>query len=90
MTRVPVTLPDLGAAGQPIRISAWFVEVGDEVTLGESIAEVLVPGITCDVPTPVSGRVIQIDKELDNPVVPGDVLAWIEPAADEDEDQTEI
>lgn len=89
MIRVPVTLPDLGATGQPMQLSAWFVDVGDEVTLGESLAGILVPGITCDVPAPVSGRVVQIDMDLDDPVRPGDVLAWIESADDEDEDQPE-
>jgi pyruvate/2-oxoglutarate dehydrogenase complex dihydrolipoamide acyltransferase (E2) component len=88
MTPIPVTLPDLGAAGQPLRISAWFVEVGDHVEAGERLVEVVVPGITCDVPTPVAGQVIQIEKDLDAPVSPGDILVWIEPA--DDDDETEI
>jgi 2-oxoisovalerate dehydrogenase E2 component (dihydrolipoyl transacylase) len=84
MNRFPVTLPDLGAAGQSIRVSAWFVDVGDRVVPGESVAEVLVPGITRDVPTTVAGRVVQIVTEVDRVVAPGDVLAWIEPVSDVD------
>ncbi|MBI5759654.1 MAG: biotin attachment protein [Planctomycetales bacterium] len=88
MTPIPVTLPDLGASGQPMRVSAWFVDVGDDVGEGERLLEVLVSGITCDVPTPVAGQVIQIEKDLDDQVSPGDILVWIEPA--DDEDETEI
>ncbi len=76
---IPVPLPDLGTAGEPVRVSAWFVEVGDLVESGEPILEVMIPGITCDVCSPTAGRISRIVKDLDAPVLPGEVVAWVEP-----------
>ena len=76
---VPITLPELGAGSQPIRISAWFVDVGDWVDVDESVLEVLVGGITCEITAPASGRVNRLAKDLDTVIVPGDVLGWIDP-----------
>ena len=76
---VPVPLPDLGTADEPIRISAWFVEVGDAIEAGEPILEVMVAGVTCDVCSPTSGRIRRVLKDLDAAVQSGDVVAWIDP-----------
>jgi pyruvate/2-oxoglutarate dehydrogenase complex dihydrolipoamide acyltransferase (E2) component len=76
---VPVPLPDLGTADEPIRISAWFVEVGDAIEAGEPILEVMVAGVTCDVCSPAAGRISRALKDLDAVVVPGEVLAWVTP-----------
>ncbi len=76
---VAVPLPDLRTAGEPVRVSAWFVEVGDEVEAGEPILEVVTPGVTCDVCAPVPGRISRIVKDLDAAVRPGEVVAWVEP-----------
>ena len=76
---VPVPLPDLGTGDEQLRISAWFVEVGDPVEAGEPIVEVMVAGVTCDVCSPAAGRISRALKNLDAVVVPGEVLAWITP-----------
>jgi pyruvate/2-oxoglutarate dehydrogenase complex dihydrolipoamide acyltransferase (E2) component len=74
-----VPLPDLGTADEPVRISAWFVEVGDQVEMGESILEVMVAGVTCDVCSPVAGRISRALKDLDAVVLRGEVVAWVTP-----------
>lgn len=76
--RTPVTIPDLGAQAHPQRLSAWFVESGDLVEQGEPLLEVLISGVTCDVPAPCSGRLVGIEKGLDAPIAIGDVVGWIE------------
>ncbi|MGE5192060.1 MAG: lipoyl domain-containing protein [Deltaproteobacteria bacterium] len=76
---IPVPLPDLGTAGEPVRVSAWFVEVGDLVEAGEPILEVVTPGITCDVCSPAAGRICRVVKDLDAGVLPGETVAWVEP-----------
>lgn len=53
MHRVPILLPELGAAG---RLSLWYVRPGERVSAGDRVAEVLIPGVTVDVPAPASGR----------------------------------
>jgi 2-oxoglutarate dehydrogenase E2 component (dihydrolipoamide succinyltransferase) len=78
-TPVAVVVPDLGTAGEPVSLSAWFVEPGESVEAGEPLFEVALPGITCDVAAPVSGRVIRLVKEIDALISPGDVVAWLEP-----------
>jgi pyruvate/2-oxoglutarate dehydrogenase complex dihydrolipoamide acyltransferase (E2) component len=76
---IPVTVPELGTADEPVRVSAWFVEVGDLVETGEPILEVMVAGITCDVCSPASGRISRTLKDLDSVVLPGEVVAWLDP-----------
>ena len=76
---LPILLPELGAGGHSLRISSWFVEPGDVVEAGDCLAEVLTGGMTCDVPTPIAGRITALEKEIDAVVQSADVLAWIEP-----------
>jgi len=52
----------LDTAGEPLSLSAWFVEPGESVEAGEPLFEVALPGITCDVAAPVSGRVSRLVK----------------------------
>lgn len=75
---VPVSIPDLGAGSQALKISAWFVEPGDAVEAGEKLCEVLISGITCEVVSPGAGRVARIVRDADAAVSIGDVVAWIE------------
>ena len=77
--RVP--LPDLGTGAEPVRVSAWFVEVGDLVEVGDPILEVLIPGLTSDVCSPATGRITRLLKEIDESVHPGEIVAWVEPSA---------
>ena len=77
---IPVVLPDLGTAGAAVRVSAWFVELGDDVDAGDPILEVVTPGLTCDVCSPASGRIDRLVSAIDASVLPGDVVAWLEPA----------
>jgi pyruvate/2-oxoglutarate dehydrogenase complex dihydrolipoamide acyltransferase (E2) component len=76
-----IPLPDLGTGTAPVRVSAWFVEVGDEVEVGEPILEVVIPGVTSDVCSPVTGRISRILKDIDSLVSPGEIVAWIELSA---------
>ncbi|MBC7818152.1 MAG: biotin attachment protein [Planctomycetaceae bacterium] len=74
----PITLPELGAKGQSIRVSTWLTQIGEEVVVGEAIVEVLLKGITFDVAAPVSGQLRRIDRFENDVVVTGDVLGWLE------------
>jgi pyruvate/2-oxoglutarate dehydrogenase complex dihydrolipoamide acyltransferase (E2) component len=76
----PVRIPDLGAGGLPLVISAWFVEADDPVEPGDPLLEVCLPGVTCDVAATVAGRVAAVERDLDAPVREGDIVAWIQTA----------
>lgn len=79
MSNLPLTLPELGARDCPLRISAWFVDEGDRVEAGDRIAEVVTPGISCDITATTGGRLVRIERPLDTIVHTGDVLAWVQP-----------
>jgi pyruvate/2-oxoglutarate dehydrogenase complex dihydrolipoamide acyltransferase (E2) component len=64
---VPITVPELGSPRATF--SLWHVQVGDRVTEGDRVAEVLIPGAVFDVAAPVSGMLAE------RAVQPGDALA---------------
>jgi pyruvate/2-oxoglutarate dehydrogenase complex dihydrolipoamide acyltransferase (E2) component len=68
----PIVLPDLGI--QPVRLSVWFADPGDEVYEGDRLIEVLVNGATFDVPAPVTGRLTEQRALMDETVYPGQIL----------------
>lgn len=75
---VSVFTPDLGSE-ESVRVSAWLVEVGETVREGDRLVELLMPGVTYDVPAPVSGRLAEAAVMLNAAVRPGDLLGRIEP-----------
>ena len=83
MNRVPIQLPELGTAGEPVRVCCWLVEAGEDVEVGDRLVEVLIHGITFDVASPASGTIVRIEKSLNAAVGAGDVLGWIIPRGEE-------
>ena len=76
--RVPISLPELGADNELVRISCWLADLGEPVDEGDRLVEVLIQGITFDVPAPASGTLTRIEKSLDADVRAGETLGWIE------------
>lgn len=74
----PLTLPELGAREQLVRVSTWLTQIGEEVAAGDAVVEVLLRGITFDVEAPNSGRLRRIGRFEKDVVVTGDTLGWIE------------
>lgn len=74
----PITLPDLGAGEQLIRVSTWLTQIGEDVAAGDAVVEVLLRGITFDVDAPSSGRLRRIGRFENDVVETGDTLGWIE------------
>jgi pyruvate/2-oxoglutarate dehydrogenase complex dihydrolipoamide acyltransferase (E2) component len=73
---IPITLPDLGPAKAVV--SLWLVQPGDPVFEGDRIVEVLIPGLTFDVPAPATGRLREQILLARDPVTTGQVLGTIE------------
>ena len=86
----PIKLPDVGAGEQSVRVSSWLTQLGEEVLAGEAVVEVLIKGITFDVEAPVSGTLRRIDCFENHAVVAREVLGWIEPARDSDENAPDV
>lgn len=73
--RVPVLLPELGA--ERVRFSLWHVRVGERVSEGDRLAEVLIPGASFDVPAPATGRLAEVHALPNDPLAAGAVLGVI-------------
>jgi 2-oxoglutarate dehydrogenase E2 component (dihydrolipoamide succinyltransferase) len=77
--RLPITLPELGAGDEEMRVSCWLVDLGDAIGAGDRIIEILIDGATFDLAAEQSGTLARIEKPLDAVVRTGDTLGWIEP-----------
>jgi pyruvate/2-oxoglutarate dehydrogenase complex dihydrolipoamide acyltransferase (E2) component len=74
--RLPVLLPDLGAAA--VRLSLWYADVGDLVYEGDRLVEVLASGATFDVSAPATGRLVERHAWPRDLLTPGQVLGMVE------------
>ena len=79
MAVVDVKLPDLGDdAGEEARVSFWYVDVGEAVREGADLVQMLTDKATFDVPSPVSGTVVELVADEDQEVLVGEVLCRID------------
>lgn len=77
-TRHPLVLPDLGLGDMSIAISVWLVPRGATVMEGDRLVEVLADSVTVDLPSPANGVLVETLAAEDDPVVPGQVLGYVE------------
>ena len=73
-----LVLPDLGLGELPITASLWLVEPGSRVTRGDRLLEVLADGVTVDLPSPVTGVLVDTLVSEDEPLKIGQPLAVLE------------
>ena len=74
-----VTLPDLGeGAGNEAAVSVWLFEEGDRISEGDDLVEMTTDKATFNVPSPVSGTLVEMVAEEGDTVEVGEVLALIE------------
>jgi pyruvate/2-oxoglutarate dehydrogenase complex dihydrolipoamide acyltransferase (E2) component len=74
--RIPILLPELGAA--PVLLSVWLADVGDWVYAGDRVVEVRVNGATFDVSAPATGRLVEKLAFPEDPLQPGQPLGILE------------
>ena len=90
--RVPILVPDVKVEGRALRVSSWFVAVGESIAVGDRVAEILIPGVTFDISAESEGTLCKIDQHVGAEVHAGDTLGWIETDAsspvDESPDET--
>ena len=84
-----VVMPELGESVTEGTITQWLKSVGDTVEADEPLLEVSTDKVDTDVPSPVSGTILEIKAEEDDTIDVGEVIAIIgdegesAPAADE-------
>ena len=76
-----VTLPALGESVSEGTVSRWLKQVGDHVDTDEALVEVSTDKVDTEIPSPVSGTVLEIRVGVDETVPVGSVLAIVGDAA---------
>ncbi|MBX3442294.1 MAG: lipoyl domain-containing protein [Planctomyces sp.] len=77
---VELRMPDIGAAGQPIRLVQWLADRGAMVIEGDRLIEVVASGVLFHIAAPRTGVLAEHRLANDAFVEPGDLLGVIEPA----------
>lgn len=77
--RVPIEVPEVGAGTETLRLCGWLVDVGDLILKGDLIAEVIIPGVTFEIASPLTGRLVEITCPVDAKIQSGSILGWLEP-----------
>ena len=83
--RVPIIVPELGTAAESVRVNGWFVDQGDWVVVGDLVVELLIAGMTFDIASETTGRLVEISRNVDSETTSGALLGWVEaPTVDVD------
>ena len=72
-----VELPQLGESVTEGVITAWLVEVGDEVTVDQPLVEISTDKVDTEIPSPAAGTVQELRAEVDDTIEVGQVIAVI-------------
>ncbi|MGY4711626.1 2-oxo acid dehydrogenase subunit E2 [Mycolicibacterium sp. CBM1] len=80
---VVVNLPALGESVTEGTVVRWLKAVGDEVAFEEPLLEVATDKVDTEIPSPVTGRLVEITAWEDETVPVGSQLALIEAAGGE-------
>ncbi len=75
--RTPITIPDFRLGDEPLRLGEWAVEVGDEIDAGETVAELICPGLSLELVAPVAGVVAELCQAPGHPTHTGEIVGWI-------------
>ena len=87
-----VEMPELGESVTEGTITQWLKSVGDTGEADEPLLEVSTDKVDTEVPSPVSGTILEIKAEEDDTVEVGDVIAIIgdaDEAADSDDSDSD-
>lgn len=77
--RLEVRLPPLGEdAPDKARLSFWYCEVGEKVEKGQDLVEMVTDKATFNVPSPASGRLVQVLAKQEDTIQVGQVMAILE------------
>src|SRR6266851_4538311 len=78
---IEVTMPQMGVSVAEGTLVVWHKQVGDWVEADETICEISTDKIDTDVPSPASGRVVELLVAENETVPVGAALARIETSA---------
>jgi 2-oxoisovalerate dehydrogenase E2 component (dihydrolipoyl transacylase) len=81
MSITVIRMPDIGEGIAEVEIVEWRVKVGDIVTEDETLCDVMTDKAAVEVPSPVTGRVMELGGEVGQVMAVGSMLIRIESGA---------
>src|SRR5690606_8337766 len=88
MAKFELKLPNMGESVAEATITNWVKNVGDTVEQDETVVEVATDKVDSEVPTEVSGKIIEILFQKDDVVQVGQTIAIIETEGSDDVTET--
>ena len=85
MGKLFVKLPSMGESINEATLTSWLKDVGDEIEIDESIVEVSTDKVDSDIPSEVSGILVEKKFKVNDVIKVGEVIAVID---SENEDST--
>jgi 2-oxoglutarate dehydrogenase E2 component (dihydrolipoamide succinyltransferase) len=85
MAKYQLLLPRMGESVAEATIVKWTKNVGDTINADDTVIEIATDKVDSDVPSPVSGRLVEQLCKVDDVVQVGDVVAIIETDETEEE-----
>ena len=77
--RVEVRLPELGEDVEgPAKVSFWYVDKSENTNEGDDLIEMVTDKATFNVPSPVSGALVEVNVGEGDEVNVGDLMGVIE------------
>lgn len=82
--------PDIGEGLDEGVIMKWLVEVGDEIKEGDSVVEVETDKVTAEIPSPRTGKVLELKANKGDTIYVGNVFIVIEVEGEESSSEEKI
>src|SRR3546814_8897878 len=78
MARYELLMTKMGKSGAEAKVIKWVKEVGDAIEADEAVLEIATDKVDSDVPSPVSGKLLEQRFKENDVVQVGDVIAILE------------
>ncbi len=76
--KTEIKVPNFAEGGTKIKLHQWLVEVGQEVKVGENVAEATTDKISIFIESSADGKIASLLVEENDTVYIGDVIAEVE------------
>lgn len=78
MGKLFVTLPSMGESINEATLTSWLKDIGDKIEIDESIVEVSTDKVDSDVPSEVSGILVEKKFKVNDVIKVGEIIAVID------------
>jgi len=75
---VKISLPELAEGVDKAVVSFWHKDIGEAISKGDDLVEMLTDKATFNVPAPVSGKLSSKSAEEGQEIKVGDIMGYIE------------